>query len=145
MGYWGGPDVSGLEEFDAAVSDLARIQVALANINHASSDWCDFIELRRQLQEQIGAVAAAMNNLPLSPDVDLLGHRLTEALARMRAKLAAHQLDWPAVAIAPSDSRYLESSAGVRAANYAFLKLARQVLATGQDTTFISTQKEEQE
>jgi hypothetical protein len=122
-----------LQAFREAVAELERVQAAMADVtNSGGENWKrEFIDLRRQLQAQIGQVARAASACRGLATSDVLARDIQEALSRMRTAVALHQANWPAVSIDPADPGYIKSSASVRAANRAFIDLAQQVLGRG--------------
>ena len=119
-----------LQAFRESVAELERVQAAMARVsNSGGENWKrEFIELRRQLQAQIGLVARAASDCRRLTTSDV-ARDIQESLSRMRTAVALHQANWPAVSIVPADPGYIESSASVRAANRAFIDLAQQLLS----------------
>jgi hypothetical protein len=116
----------------SALTELERIQSAMAGLSTSDlTEWRrELINLRRQLQLQItelGEVAERCDGLHRRSD---LGHDFWENFAKMRTAVALHQARWPAVAIDQADPAYQQSIAGVRAANRAFVALAKDVIPT---------------
>lgn len=118
-----------VHRFSVAVGNLERTQLAIAGISTVEEGWRQrLIDLRRQLQAEIGAlgeIAGGMAGLHRDSEA---GARFWDALARMRTAVALHQARWPAVAIEPGDGDYLRSVANVRSANREFMGFAKVVV-----------------
>jgi len=89
----------------------------------------EFIDMRRQLQLQLTEVATAADKcseIKRQPEASI---KLREGWTRMRSTLALHQANWPAVKIDREHPGYIDSVSKTRATNWAFVELARQVIA----------------
>ena len=118
------------QSFRSAVAELQLIQAAIVEASGRTDDgWKHaLIDLRRRLQVQITEVSDAIKACAaISADPEAQ-RSLSQALSRMRSAVALHQARWPAVQINRGDPGYLQSVAGVRAANEAFLAEARRVM-----------------
>jgi hypothetical protein len=88
----------------------------------------EFIEMRRQLQVQLTAVAAAAdrcNQIKSNPEA---ASQLREGWTKMRSALALHQANWPAVRIDRENPGYIDSVSKTRTTNWAFVELARKII-----------------
>lgn len=105
-------------------------RVTLARLPHdPDGAWrLAIVQKRRALQQQIGAITAAMGDL--GPAVSGLAEyeAFRSALSVVRTKIAMHQAEWPAVSIQPGNQSYILSVKGLRAANEMFARSAEQLL-----------------
>ena len=120
-----------LQAFSDALAELERILTAMAEMSKRTDEaWKkEFIEMRRQLQLQLTALTAAAadcNQIRGNPEA---AAKLREGWTKMRSALALHQASWPAVRIDRADPAYLESVNKTRTTNWAFVELARQIIA----------------
>ena len=116
----------------SALTELERIQGAMAGLSSSAGvDWRrDLINLRRQLQAQITELGEVAKRCDALRERVGPGQDFWDRFAKMRATVALHQARWPAVAIDQSDPGYQQSIAGVRAANRAFVALAKDIIPT---------------
>jgi hypothetical protein len=116
----------------SALTELERIQAAMAGLSSSDGDdWRrDLIALRRELQVKIAELSEVAERCDALRERSGPGHDFWDKLARMRATVALHQARWPAVAIDQANPDYQQSIAGVRAANRAFVALAKDLLPT---------------
>ena len=120
-----------MQSFGDALSELERMLKAMAEMSkRTDATWKrEFIEMRRRLQVQLSLVATTAQECDrIKGDPKALG-QLRESMARMRSNLALHQANWPAVAIDPTNFDYTESVRKARETNWAFVELARQIIA----------------
>jgi hypothetical protein len=104
-------------------SELARLSTQQLD------DWrLKTVRLRRALQEQIGLIGAAMNELDTATQAFDEFVTLRRALSTVRSQLAMHQAQWPAVAIQPEDRQYKASAASLRQANDVFAEAAERLM-----------------
>ena len=89
----------------------------------------EFIDMRRQLQLQLTAVVTAADQCGEIKRQPEAATKLREGWTRMRSSLALHQANWPAVRIDREHPGYIDSVSKTRATNWAFVELARQVIA----------------
>lgn len=126
---WG--HVDSLQAFSDALAELERILTAMAETSKRTDEtWKkEFIDMRRQLQLQLTAVASAADECAQIKSNPEAAARLREGWTKMRSALALHQANWPAVRIDREDRGYLDSVSKTRATNWAFVELARQIIA----------------
>ena len=125
-----------LQAFSEALAELERILTAMAEMSKRTDpDWKrEFIEMRRQLQSQLATVAAAADQCLQIKGNPEAATKLREGWTKMRSSLALHQANWPAVRIDREDKSYLDSASKTRATNWAFVELARQIIAEARQT-----------
>lgn len=103
--------------------------------NRTDPEWKrEFIEMRRQLQSQLVTVVAAADRCAQIKSNPESATKLREGWTKMRSTLALHQANWPAVRIDQDDPGYRDSVNKTRATNWAFVDLARQIIADVRQT-----------
>lgn len=119
-----------LQTFSDALADLERILTAMADTSRRTDpNWKrEFIEMRRQLQLKLTAVATAADRCEKIKIDTKAAAELREGWTRMRSALALHQANWPAVRIDRADPGYVDSVRKTRATNGAFVELARKII-----------------
>ena len=109
-------------EWNATRFELARLAT------ERDGDWrLRTVRLRRKLQDQIAQIALILTRLDVAPAMAGEIEALRRALSALRAQLAMHQANWPAVSLQPDDPEYRASVVSLRRANETLAKAAEQL------------------
>jgi hypothetical protein len=116
---------SSFEAFEKLLEDFAR------NSDQQDADWRrKLVELRRQLQERLIGMRAALQAHEARAGSSSDARNLSAALSTIRSEIALHQAEGPAVAIDTSDEGYRRSVRQLRAATRRFRATARIAIAS---------------
>ena len=118
-----------LHSFREALISFEQVEPALLDTTRRKdAAWKkDYIELRRQLQVRLTALASAGHRIQEANGET--GARFRDAFVALRSALALHQATWPAVAIDLSNPDYKASADRVQSASRAFRELAHQAVS----------------
>ena len=112
-------------------SELDRVGMQLRNMAKNRPDgWQrEYVNLRRQLQQQLSAAGELGEALFRAGTAGELAPAFRDRLRRMRHALALHQANWPVIAIALDDPDYQASMRTVTDAHHEFNALVDAIVA----------------
>lgn len=119
-------------QLSASFEEFERLQSSFAqNSGQQDPNWRrNLIGLRRELQDSLIAIRAALQNLEGDQGHSAATLQLASALSSIRSAIALHQAEWPAVAIDTSDAGYRLAAKELRSATKAFRETARESIAS---------------
>lgn len=124
-------DKNDIARLDAAIARWDRHRQEIADLSEdRMPDWRKkTVDYRRLLQADIAEIGSLVAGLAVATDAERDLKALRSALSGVRSRTAAHQANWPVVAIVPDDPQYRESVRALRAANKDFATTSRALLA----------------
>jgi hypothetical protein len=114
-----------------ALADLVAAERAVAAVSDRKDAGrkTDLVKARRLMAEQLGVVGLLIENEPGLADRPGDKSAVTRQFSAMRAQLAVHQANWPAVRIDDDPAAYRRSALAVRDKVSAFWDICQSLWA----------------